>query len=450
MTNRLVLFVLAFGSLLATTTFAQETGRITGRVARDDGSGVGGVTVVVNEISAADITDQAGTFTFDRLPAGTYSITFILGENADTESGVAVGSGATAVIEKEVDWEIGFVETLTVTSASLQRERIVEAHAAIAVVGEQEISRKAAFAQIPKLLEFTPSAQVTQSGLYDYNINTRGFNSSLNRRVATLIDGRNPAVPFLGAQEWAGFSFPVDDLASVELLRGPSAALYGANASSGVLNMTTKAPRQSPGGRIRFVAGEIDTVNLDFRWAGALGNEWYLKAVAGLRSTGDYTVSRTFDPSDPLGSVEYSVPCPPLGPFVDCLPLESVPLDPENDDKVYFGGVRADKLSVERELLHCRGRNCGHQWTGLPNRIRSRSVAGGAETVGTIQFHGSALELPRLLHGPGRTEAAEPTPRQQYRARFAQPAVRRPNQLDLRGRQGAAGGGCFLRPRGHR
>ena len=81
--------------------------------------------MVVNEISAADITDQAGTFTFDRLPAGTYSITFILGENADTESGIAVSPGATAVVEKEVDWEIGFVETLTVTSASLQRERIV-------------------------------------------------------------------------------------------------------------------------------------------------------------------------------------------------------------------------------------------------------------------------------------------------------------------------------------
>ena len=51
-----------------------------------------------------------------------------------------------------------------------------------------------------------PGAEVTQSGIYDYNFNTRGFNSSLNRRVATLIDGRNPAVPFLGAQEWAAMT----------------------------------------------------------------------------------------------------------------------------------------------------------------------------------------------------------------------------------------------------
>jgi iron complex outermembrane receptor protein len=354
MSKRVLLIALCFAFLSADVATAQETGRITGRIVREDGTGLGGVTVVVNEISAADITDSDGTFVFDRVPAGTYSITFILGENADTESGVTVASGVTATVEKQVDWEIGFVETLTVTSASLQRERIVEAPAAISVVQEEEIVRKAAFGQVPKLLEFTPSAQVTQSGIYDYNLNTRGFNSSLNRRVATLIDGRNPAVPFLGAQEWAGISFPLDDIASVELLRGPSAALYGANASSGVLNMTTKAPRQSEGGLVRFTFGEIDTLNLDFRWAGAVGDEWYVKAVGGVRRSGDYAVSRTLDRTNPLGSVEYSVPCLTAGQ-TDCLPLEGVPLDPEDDDRIYFGGLRADKYVSNGNFLTMEG-----------------------------------------------------------------------------------------------
>ena len=125
---------------------------------------------------------------------------------------------------------------------------------------------------------------MTQSGLYDYNINTRGFNSSLNRRVATLIDGRDPSVPFLGAQEWSAVSFPLDDLANLEMVRGPSAALYGANASSGVLNMTTKAPRDSQGGILRLSFGELNTTNVDLRWAGSLGNEWYVKALGGIRT----------------------------------------------------------------------------------------------------------------------------------------------------------------------
>jgi iron complex outermembrane receptor protein len=343
MTKRLILCVVAFASFSAVMTFAQETGRIAGRVARDDGTGVGGVTVVINEISMVHTTDQRGTFAFDNVPAGTHSLTFILGENSDTESGVAVTAGATATVEKAVDWTIGFVETITVTSASLQRERIVDAPAAVTVVDEDEIARKAAYGQVPKLLEFTPSANVTQSGIYDYNVNTRGFNSSLNRRVATLIDGRNPAVPFLGAQEWAAISFPTDDLASVELLRGPSAALYGANASSGVLNMTSKSPMQSQGGQVRFTVGEIDTTNLDFRWAGGLGNDWYVKAVAGMRLTGDFSVSRNLRIEDgrPV-TVEYSVPCLAFGQ-TDCLPVEAVPLDPENDDEIYFGGIRFDK-----------------------------------------------------------------------------------------------------------
>ena len=75
----------------------------------------------------------------------------------------------------------------------------------------------------------------------------RGFNSSLNRRILTLIDGRDPSVPFLGSQEWAAVSFPMDELATVELVRGPGSALYGANAFSGVLNMTTRLAARERG-----------------------------------------------------------------------------------------------------------------------------------------------------------------------------------------------------------
>lgn len=178
---------------------------------------------------------------------------------------VSVAAGATTKLEQQVEWVAGIAESITVTSASREVERIVEAPAAVTSVSEEEIEQRASTGQLPKLIEFTPGAEVSQSGLYDFNFNTRGFNSSLNRRVATLIDGRDPAVPFLGSQEWAAVSFPLDDIASLELLRGPSAALYGANASSGVLNVTTKPPRYSQGGFVRLTGGELDTINSDFR-----------------------------------------------------------------------------------------------------------------------------------------------------------------------------------------
>ena len=89
-------------------------------------------------------------------------------------------------------------------------------------------------------------------------------------------------MPFLGAQEWASISFPLDDLEQAELVRGPSAALYGANASSGVLNLITKRPRGSEGGQIRLGGGELSTVNADARWAGHLGGQWWGKLLGGL------------------------------------------------------------------------------------------------------------------------------------------------------------------------
>ena len=105
--------------------------------------------------------------------------------------------------------------------------------------------------QLAKLLEFTPGAQVTQGGLWDFNIGTRGFNRALSRRVAVLLDGRDLSLPFFGYQGWPAFSFPLDDLSGVEIVRGPSAALYGANASGGVISMTSKEPRFSRGGMVR-------------------------------------------------------------------------------------------------------------------------------------------------------------------------------------------------------
>lgn len=332
MSHLLRVFVLL---LIAAPTLAQGMGRIEGRVVKGD-RGLGGVTVVVQEAAAAEITNSSGYFTLGELAPGSYTLVFTLGGNSVVSPGIEVVAGEKTEIVQEVDWNVSRAESITVYSASRRAERIVEAPQAVTTVTEEQIEEQASHGQVPKLLEFTPGAEVTQSGVYDYNFNTRGFNSSLNRRVATLIDGRNPAVPFLGAQEWAAVSFPLDDLASVELVRGPSAALYGANASSGVLNMTTKQPRYSEGGLARYSGGDLGTNNFDMRHADQLVDRWYYKVTAGLRKSGDFSRSRT-----PSTGVEYSEPCTATGQ-TDCLPLE-VPLARTDDNEIWFGSARMDR-----------------------------------------------------------------------------------------------------------
>ncbi|HSK77154.1 MAG TPA: TonB-dependent receptor, partial [Thermoanaerobaculia bacterium] len=241
----------------------------------------------------------------------------------------------------QVDWDVSFAESITVYSVSRRAERVTEAPAAVTVISQEEIQREAATGQIPKLIEFTPGVDFTQSGLYDINFNTRGFNSSLNRRILTLIDGRDPAVPFLGAQEWAAVSFPMDELATVELVRGPGSALYGANAFSGVLNMTTRSPKGSEGGKIRLTGGEMSTRRADFRWAWDFGTDWYGKLVAGYANSDDFTRSRN-------QTVEYSTPCTSAAQ-TNCLRREARGLALD-EAKIGFGGLRIDKYFGNRAL----------------------------------------------------------------------------------------------------
>lgn len=339
----------ALGLLLLLTgagIASAQDGLLEGRLTREDGTPLGGVSVRIDQLDQVTVTDEGGNFAFSGVPAGTYDLTFSLLDYTATETGVQVAAGGRQTVEKELDWDVSFAETITVTSVSRRAERVVEAPAAVTVVTEQEIEREASSGQVPKLLEFTPGVDFTQSGLYDFNFNTRGFNSSLNRRILTLIDGRDPAVPFLGAQEWAAVSFPMDELASVELVRGPGSALYGANAFNGVLNMTTKAPRGSEGGQIRLTAGELNTRRGDFRYATEIGNDFYFKVVGGYAQSDDFTLSRN-------RATEYSTFCTTPGQ-TNCLRREAVPLDLD-EAKIGFGGLRFDKHFAGGSVLTLEG-----------------------------------------------------------------------------------------------
>lgn len=332
--NRLIAMVALWLLALGPAT-AQSDGRIEGRVTKQDGKGIGGVTVVVSELGAVEITDNDGSFVFEDVPPGTYNLSYSLGDNADSQT-VTVTSGATAQADKVVDWDYSFAETITVFSASRRRERIVEAPAAVTQIDEEQIEREGSHGQLPKLLEFSPGVEATQSGVYDYNFNTRGFNSSLNRRVQVLVDGRDPSVPFLASQEWVTVSQYMNDLSSAELVRGPSSALYGANAFNGVLNLVTKSPRDSAGGELRLTGGELSTQKIEFRWAGPVGGEWYFKLNGSYLQGDDFSVDRNV-------TTEYAG-----------LPREVRPRVVD-ENEVTFGNLRLDKYFANGDFIAIEG-----------------------------------------------------------------------------------------------
>jgi outer membrane receptor for ferrienterochelin and colicins len=339
MTKRLTLSVCVLAALLwPVASLAQQTGEIQGRIQHGD-AGVRGVTILLLQDKTSTrqaVTADDGSFAFAAVPVGTYAIAMTLGNRSDYIDDVQVKAGAPTVVTRQVEWESGFSDAVTVFAASRRLERIVDAPAAVTLVTSDDVKLRAASGQLPRALEFAPGTEVTQSGLYDFNLNVRGFNTQLNRRIQTLVDGRDPSIPFLSSQEWASMTFLTDEVASMEFVRGPSSALYGPNAFNGVLDIRTLAPRDSQGGALRVSVGELNAARVSARWAGGLGKGWFVKLTGGSERSDTFSQSRNVN-------VEY------VG-----VPKEAIPLSRDHMN-VNAGSVRVDKYLTNGRVVTFEG-----------------------------------------------------------------------------------------------
>jgi outer membrane receptor protein involved in Fe transport len=277
--------------MAAPSALAQSAGRVEGRLTRSDGTGLSGATVTIVSTGVSTLTGADGRYVIEAASPGPFSVTFSLGANLLTIDDVRL-EGGRSTLDRTVDWQVGYTETITVYAASRRTERLFEAPASVAIVNESTIAREAAHGQVPKLLAATPGVELAQSGVFDFNVNIRGLNAALTRRVLTLVDARDPASVLIGAQEWAAFGVPLDDLARIEVVRGPGAALYGTNAFNGVIDITSREPRFSQGGHAEVTAGEIGTIRVSARHAGAIAATTFYRVHTGYGRTDDFFASR--------------------------------------------------------------------------------------------------------------------------------------------------------------
>lgn len=304
-----------------------EAGGLYGRVSSRDGVGVPGTRVAIEGMAETTYTDHDGRYWFPDVASGSHALTFTYGEYESRRENVQVAADDTTRLETIVDWDVFYMDVITVTAPSRRPERIADAPNAATKLSAGDIEKEAVAGQLARALRFTPGAELTQSGLYDFNLNTRGFNTAINRRVLTIVDWRDSSVPaVLGNQEWSALSAPLDDIDSIEFIRGPGAALYGAGAFNGVLDIRTKSPRDYPGGRLSIAGGDLDTQRYDVRHAGSLAPDLYYKVQGGYQRSDDFTRSR-------VGTVEYAP---------GSLLPELVP--PDENRTYYYGSARLDKF----------------------------------------------------------------------------------------------------------
>lgn len=150
---------------------------------------------------------------------------------------------------------------LKVSSVAKTPQRLSDAPAAIYVIGHDDIIQSGA-TTIPEMLRLAPNLEVVQLNANSYAISARGFNvgdnASLSNKLLVLIDGRSVYSPLFGGVYWDMLQVLPEDIDRIEVISGPGASLWGANAVNGVINIITRPSRQTQGGVLTVGGGNIE------------------------------------------------------------------------------------------------------------------------------------------------------------------------------------------------
>jgi len=146
---------------------------------------------------------------------------------------------------------------IDITSVSKKTEPLSDAAAAVYVISHDDIVRSGAMT-IPEILRLAPNLQVAQMGASSYAITARGFNGNAADKLLVLIDGRSVYTPLYGGVLWDQQDVLPQNIERIEVISGPGATLWGANAMNGVINIITKKSEDTQGGTLTLNLGNRD------------------------------------------------------------------------------------------------------------------------------------------------------------------------------------------------
>jgi iron complex outermembrane receptor protein len=160
---------------------------------------------------------------------------------------------------------------IEVTSVAKKEQKLSRTASAVFVIAQEDIRRSGA-TNIPDLLRMVPGLDVAQISANKWAISVRGFNGQNSNKLLVLIDGRSVYSPMFSGVFWDAQDVPLDSIDRIEVIRGPGAAVWGANAVNGVINIITKKASNTQGGLLTTGAGTYDRGLGTARYGGKLSN----------------------------------------------------------------------------------------------------------------------------------------------------------------------------------
>jgi iron complex outermembrane recepter protein len=173
-----------------------------------------------------------------------------------------------------VDADIEKLMGMEVTSVSKRTQKVADAAAAVFVITQDDIRRSGA-TSIPEALRMAPGIEVARIDENKWAIGSRGFNGRFDNKLLVLIDGRSVYTPLFSGVYWNVQDVMLEDVDRIEVIRGPGATLWGANAVDGVINIITKKSRCTQGTVVTAGAGNEERGSGSVRYGDKVGNTSY-------------------------------------------------------------------------------------------------------------------------------------------------------------------------------
>jgi iron complex outermembrane receptor protein len=168
---------------------------------------------------------------------------------------------------------------IQVVSVSKHAEPIAHAAAAIFVITGEDI-RRSGVRTIADALRLAPGVQVTRTNAQSYTVTVRGLGGD---KLEVLMDGRSVYTPLTSTVFWDVLDTFLPDIERIEVIRGPGATLWGANAVNGVINIVTRNARDTVGTMVQVGGGNEERYFGGLRSGTRAGENGYIRFFGKAR-----------------------------------------------------------------------------------------------------------------------------------------------------------------------
>lgn len=174
----------------------------------------------------------------------------------------------------EEDLALAYGDKSFVSIATGSRQLVKKAPSAATVITAEEIASMGA-RTLSEALEAVPGLHISRNTLqtnYAPTYGMRGILTSSSPHVLMMVNGIPRTSVYLGNPDEMAAELPVDNIARIEIIRGPGSAIYGADAFAGTINIITKTAQDINGTSVAVRAGSFNSWDTWFQHGSQIGD----------------------------------------------------------------------------------------------------------------------------------------------------------------------------------